>query len=74
MTRVFSDEDHTFDRLLEYLINGFLEDLYFVPEGIAGLYERINIFHGLHKTHELRVSIELPLDGLEKFVGEITAR
>ena len=65
MTRVFSDEDHTFDRLLEYLINGFLEDIYFVPKGIAGLDERINIFHGLHKTHKLRISIQLPLDGLE---------
>ena len=68
MTRVFSDEDHTFDRLLEYLINGFLEDVYSVLEAIAGLDKRVNIFHGLHKTHELCVSIQLPLDGLEKFV------
>jgi hypothetical protein len=70
MTRVFSDKDHTFNCLLEYPIDGFLQNMYFVPEGIASLDKRIHIFHGLHKTHEQRVSIQLTLDGLQTFVRQ----
>ena len=68
MTGVFSDEDCTFNRLLEYLINSFLQDLYSVLKGFASLNEQIHIFHGLHKTHELRISVQLTFDGLEMFV------
>jgi hypothetical protein len=68
VTRVFSDKDHTFDGLLEYPINGFLQDTDFVLEGIASLDERIDLFHGLHKTYELRVSVQLTFDDLESSV------
>ena len=67
MTSVFSDEDCTFNSLLEYLINGFLQDLYSLLKGFARLDERIYIFHGLHKTHELGISVQLTFDGLETF-------
>ena len=68
MPGVFSDEDCTFNSLLEYLINGSLQDMYFVLKGFASLDERIDIFHGIHKTHKLRISVQLTFHSLETFI------
>jgi hypothetical protein len=68
MSRIFSNEYHTFNRLFEYVGDNVFETLEFVLEHSDGVNEREDCFHSRYEINQFLVSFNLALDSLSGFV------